>query len=99
MVEPRRRRGRAAGLRHQPGPAREQPDRGEHLVLGHRDDVRHQLADVRERQHADLLHPQRVRDGPLDVGRRPADPLAAAEGLAGVRGEFRFHADHGRAGT
>ena len=75
---------------------REQPDRGEHLVLGYRDHVGHQLADVRERQRADLFHPERVRDRALDVGRGPADPLTAAEGLAGVRGEFRLDAHHGR---
>ena len=96
MVQPRRDGGRAAGFRHQPGLAREQPDRGEHLVLGHRDHVGHQLADVRERQRADLLHPERVRDRALDIGRGPADPLTAAEGLAGVRGEFRLDAHHGR---
>ena len=98
VEQPRRHRGRSARLGDQPGLAREPPDRGQHLLLGHRDDVGHQLADVRERQRADLLDPQRVRDRALDVGRGPRDPLAAAQGVAGVRGEFGFDADHGRPG-
>ena len=56
----------------------------------------HQLTEMRERQRADLLHPERVRHRALDVGRGPADPLAAAQGLAGVRGERGFDAHHGR---
>ena len=99
VKEPGRHRGGPARLRHQPGLAREQPDRRQHLVLGYRDHVGDELADVRERQRADLLHPQRVRDRALDIGRGPADPLAAAEGFAGVRGEFRLDAHHGRGRT
>ena len=52
---------------------------------------------MRERQGTDLLHPERVRDGPLDLRRGPGDALATAQGFAGIRGELGLDADHGRA--
>ena len=95
VKQPRRHRGRAARLRDQPGLTGQQPDGGEHLVIAHRDDVGHKLAEMRERQDADLLDPQR---GPAIVrwvsAAGHADPLTTTEGVAGVRGEFWFHADH-----
>lgn len=42
-------RGCSARLSDQPGLRGEQPDRGADLVLGHRDDIGHELADMLER--------------------------------------------------
>ena len=84
----RRHRSGPAGLCYQPGLPRESADRGEHLLFGHGNDVGHQLADVGERLRADPLNWQHVHDRPLDVGGGPRDPLTAAQGLAGVRGEL-----------
>jgi hypothetical protein len=54
---------------------------------------------VRKRQRSHLLDPQRISDRPLSAGRRPGDPLAAPERIAGIRRQLRFHPDHLRPGT
>ena len=45
-----------------------------------------------ERLFTDLLHPERVRDGPLDLRCGPGDALATAQGFAGIRGELGLDA-------
>jgi hypothetical protein len=70
-----------------------------YLILSHSHNVVHVPEDVLERQRSHLLDPQRISDRPLGAGRRPGDPLAAPERIAGIRRQFRFHPDHLRPGT
>ncbi len=70
-----------------------------YLVLGDGHDVVHVTEHVIQGQRANLLHPERVGDGPLRVLHWPCHPPAAAERFTRVGGQFRLDPDHPRRGA